>query len=224
MVSSRKGREMMVCSGRDMVSVDTFLTTYYFDEMWAVSKSTEKPPPPFFVLSSHHFLTHRAPILFFFFKRTTPVPFLHTQEATTTKATAPAKESNAAAAALAADERVPAKAAATNPARAADAADAADAATPKQQQQQRKQKTVKLCVYGAGVDTDPCAAAVASALSPAPFSCVAAPSAQACAVAVARGDADVVRLGSDDTHAARSRPARGTASCRSRRRTTARGT
>ena len=160
-------------------------------------------PPPFFC-SLFPPLSHSpGPDTVFFFKRTTPVPFLHTQEATTTKATAPAKESNAAAAAaaLAADERVPAKAAATNPARAADAA---DAATPKQQQQ-RKQKTVKLCVYGAGVDTDPCAAAVASALSPAPFSCVAAPSAQACAVAVARGDADVVRLGSDDTHAARSR-------------------
>lgn len=120
-----------------------------------------------------------------------------------------------------AEERVPAKAAASKPARSA-AADAADADSPGRQEQEQQQpkkkseaqslKPVRLCVYGggSGIDAEACSSAVARALSsssqsgPA-FTCVAASSAQACASAVARGDADVARLGSDDTHAARSR-------------------
>ena len=117
-----------------------------------------------------------------------------------------AKDSTATAAPAAEDERVPAKAAAAKPADAADAAaDAAPLKQKKPQQAEQKQKPVRLCVYGATVDAAACDAAVAAALSPAAFSCVAEPSAQACAAAVASGDADVVRLGSDDTHAARTR-------------------
>ena len=126
--------------------------------------------------------------------QTTPgFPFSHSQEAPTTKAAALAKDSTATAAPAAEDERVPAKAAAAKPADAADAAaDAAPLKQKKPQQAEQKQKPVRLCVYGATVDAAACDAAVAAALSPAAFSCVAEPSAQACAAAVASGDADVI--------------------------------
>jgi len=56
-------------------------------------------------------------------------------------------------------------------------------------------------VYGKSLDPTACAAAVADALGP-DFTCVVRSTAAACAAAVADGAADLVRAGSDDTHAA----------------------